>query len=602
MLPLDVDPNGIGPSQPAAVNHPAGTVLQPGRGTGRLRLRLADAADREAIFRIRHQIYAVELGQHTANPRQMLTDALDAFNTYIVAVSEGQVAGFVSITPPNKGSYSIDKYLSRTELPFTVDDRLYEIRLLTVLPGFRSSILAVALMYAASRWAESHGASTIITIGRKELVGMYRRAGFNGTGIMIHSGAVTFELMRAGLDDFHRAYAEHRGVVERIEKEVLWELGISFRTPSPCFHGGAFFEAVGEEFDDLERLKTIINADVLDAWFPPSPRVLKALGDHLPSLLRTSPPTGCDGMARAIARARGVDPNCILPGAGSSDLIFLALRHWLSPTSRVLLLDPTYGEYSHVLEKVIGCRVERLRLRSDADYQVDIEELTDKIKQPVDLVVLVNPNSPTGRHIRRERLETGLEQAAPTTRIWIDETYVEYAGPGQSLESFAARSHNTVVCKSMSKVYGLSGVRAAYLCAGPHQLEALRAITPPWAVSLPAQVAAVEALADPEYYAAKYRETHENRTQLAALLAPLGWEVVPSTTNFLLCHLPLSGPDAETLSAQCRSKGLFLRDARNMGTDMGRHCLRIAVKEPETNRKMAAIIKAVVAATEREGR
>src|SRR6266576_385362 len=74
-----------------------------------------------------------------------------------------------------------------------------------------------------------------------------------------------------------------------------------------------------------------------------------------------------------------------------------------------------------------------------------------------------------------------------------------YALDGE--DTVNVRSENVIVCKSMSKVYALSGARVAYLCAGPHQLEELRALTPPWVVSLPAQVAAVRALNDPAYYA-----------------------------------------------------------------------------------------------------
>src|SRR5439155_18190815 len=129
-------------------------------------------------------------------------------------------------------------------------------------------------------------------------------------------------------------------------------------------------------------------------------------------------------------------------------------------------------------------------------------------------VVIVNPNSPTGRHMSGKNLEAALRETPSQTRIWIDETYVEYAGENESLEQFAAISENVIVCKSMSKVYALSGARAAYLCAGPHQLEALRAITPPWVISLPAQVAAVRALRDPGYYAVRYAETAALRDDL----------------------------------------------------------------------------------------
>src|SRR6185295_12031337 len=151
------------------------------------------------------------------------------------------------------------------------------------------------------------------------------------------------------------------------------DLNGSHRSGSiPCYHGGAFFEAIGDEFDSLERRHQIIAADVLDAWFPPSPKVLAALQEDLPWLLRTSPPTHCEGMARVIARTRGVAPENILPAGGSSDAIFLAFRQWLTPSSRVLILDPTYGEYAHVLEKVIGCQVDRMVLWRAHNYRVDL--------------------------------------------------------------------------------------------------------------------------------------------------------------------------------------------------------------------------------------
>ena len=180
--------------------------------------------------------------------------------------------------------------------------------------------------------------------------------------------------------------------------------------------------------------------------------------------------------------------------------------------------------------------------------------------------------------------------------MWIDETYVEYAGLNESLEQFASASPNVVVCKSMSKVYALSGVRAAYLCGPPHILDELRAITPPWAVSLPAQVAAVAALQNANYYVARYDETHRLREGLAAALGAFdGWQIVPGVANFLLCHLPEDGPDAASLVKQCRERGLFLRDASAMGSNLGTHTVRIAVKDTETNDRILNILSAVLA-------
>ena len=556
----------------------------------RLVVRMADDRDRETIYQMRHEVYARELGQYSPNATGRLTDALDAFNHFIVITDGNRIVGFVSITPPSSPGFSIDKYFKRAELPFAVDDKLYEVRLLTVPQPARRSLLALALMYAAFRWVEARGGTRIMAIGRREIRSMHVRVGLKPTGQDVTCGAVTYGLLQATMQDVRNSLGGIRKMLDRIETEMSWEIGVAYHTPSPCYHGGKFFEAVGDEFQTLERLDTIIAADVLDAWFPPSPKVVAALEKNLAQLLRTSPPTGCEGLVRTIARVRGVGAENILPGAGSSDLIFLALRHWLTAASRVLILDPTYGEYAHVLERVIRCPVNRLPLARGEYYRVDLSRLRQAMAGGYDLVILVNPNSPTGQHVPRAELEAVLKCVSPATRVWVDETYVDYAGPGQSLEPFAARSENVIVCKSLSKVCALSGARVAYLCASPQQLESLRPLNPPWAVSLPAQVAAVNALADADYYAAKHAETHALRRQLIAALQPLNWEIIPGVTNFVLCHLPENGPDADTLIARCRESGLFLRNVATMGTCLGNRAVRLAVKDAETNRRMVKII------------
>jgi histidinol-phosphate/aromatic aminotransferase/cobyric acid decarboxylase-like protein/GNAT superfamily N-acetyltransferase len=570
--------------------------LETGSKTARIRLALADAKDRERIYEIRHQVYGLELGQHSANGEGRLRDALDNSNVYLVAKLDTEIGGFISITPPTGPSYSIDKYFPRASLPFTFSDKLYEIRLLTVLRKHRGRDLATLLMYAAFRWVESHGGRQIMAIGRREILDLYLRTGLEQAGLSTRCGAVTYDLLHASTDAIRaRAEGALGELVDRLETGTDWRLCFPFRRPAACFHGGAFFKAIGEKFDSLEKTRTVINADVLDAWFPPSPRVLTALTDHLPWLLRTSPPTACEGLIHAIAEARGIAPENVLPGGGSSDLIFRAFRQWLAPASRVLMLDPTYGEYGHVLERVIGCSVDRFTLRREDRYEPDLNRLEEALGNDYDLVVLVNPNSPTGRHIAREKLQSVLSRAPAQTRIWVDETYSEYAGAGESLEHFAARTESVIVCKSMSKVYALSGARVAYLCAAPHQLEQLRAITPPWVVSLPAQVAGVNALQDLEYYTIRYRQTAALRAELDNGLQQLGWEVLPGVANFLLCHLPENGPDAATIVHRCREHGLFLRDAALMGSQLGTHTVRVAVKDPGTNGKIVTILEEVIA-------
>jgi len=589
-------------------------------------VRLATETDREQIYRLRHDVYAHELGQHAANPAGRLTDALDAANIYLVAAIDEIVAGFVSITPPGCGGFSVDKYLRREAFPALQGAKLHELRLLTVTNRFRRREAAGLLMYAALRWVEVQGGERVVAIGRREVLDLYLHVGFERLGCEIQSGAVTYELITATTDQFRARLNDFAPLLSRLERTTDWQFDFPFRKPIACFHGGAFFDAIGPEFDHLERRNQIINADVLDAWFPPSPKVIAALTEDLPWLLRTSPPTNGEGLARVIARTRGFPVACALPGAGSSDLIFLAFRHWLKPASRVLILDPTYGEYAHVLEKVVGCRVDRLTLARKDNYQVDLGQLQSMAQHGYDLIALVNPNSPTGQHVPRAYMEMLLRTIPSATRVWIDETYVEFAdhpltpslspsdgervavrsgeGPQEissaqagalpsreSLERFAAASTNVIVCKSMSKVYALSGARAAYLCGPEPIIAELRGLTPPWAVGLPAQVAGVAALQDPDYYAARYAETHRWRAALAEELSQFdGWEVLPGIANFLLCHLPETGPTAAAIVAQCRTQGLFLRDVGAMGRNFGNHALRIAVKDAATNQRMVEIL------------
>src|SRR5882672_7519662 len=177
----------IAPPQPATFTRIS--------NSGRIALSVASELDRETIYRLRHEVYAQELGQHNVNAAARLRDVLDDANIYLVAKIAGQIAGFISITPPGPAGYSIDKYARREALPFSFDDRLYEIRLLTVPRPHRGRDLATLLMYAAFRWVEAHGGTRVVAIGRREVVDMYLRSGLKPVGVTVQSGAVTYDLL-----------------------------------------------------------------------------------------------------------------------------------------------------------------------------------------------------------------------------------------------------------------------------------------------------------------------------------------------------------------------------------------------------------------------
>lgn len=566
----------------------AGSFVEPaGRN---LQVRKATTTDRDWIHDLRHRVFAEELGQHSSNRSGRLRDNLDGHNVYLVVASGEDRAGFISVTPPWVGRYSLDKYVTRTDFPLLDDEPVFEVRILTVEPRWRHSGVAMLLMYAAMRWVTSRGGRTIVAMCREDLIEMYRAVGFAPAGHTIRSGAVKFEVMTASI---RRATALASGsyaeVVDRWRTEVDWQLDVALSTgPDGCEHGGASFAAIGPDFRTLDQRPEIIAADVLDAWFPPAPGVAAALRRDTDWLTRTSPPTDAGGLLTEIAIARDLPADALAVGAGSSDLIFRTFTSWLTPRSRVLLVDPSYGEYAHVTERVIGCEVDRLRIRRDDGWRIDPARLAQAVSaHEYDLVVLVNPNNPTGRHLPAAQLQAIIGDAPAGTRWWIDEAYIGYVDFAESLADLAACDTRVVVCTSLSKMYALSGMRAAFLVAAPAVAADMRLRTPPWQVSLPAQVAAVTALRDPTYYRSCWECTHDLRHALAASLGLLDGVVVEeAVANFVTLTLPVHGPSSAEFVAECRQHGVFLRDLSPMSPEYEGRTVRIAVRDTAENERI----------------
>ncbi|MFJ2261354.1 aminotransferase class I/II-fold pyridoxal phosphate-dependent enzyme [Streptomyces sp. NPDC087844] len=569
-------------------------------GCAPLQLRTATPDDLEWIFEARHRVYAQELGQHAVDPTGRLSDGLDGDNVYLVAARGPDRMGFVSVTPPWLGRYALDKYLTRDELPVLNDDDLFEVRILTVEPRWRATAAAPLLMHAALRWIAARGGRKVVAMGRTDLLDMYLAVGLRRAGRTVRSGAVTFEVLTGRVTELtQRAMSRYGTTLERLRSEVDWRLDMAFAPrPDGCEHGGASFTAIGTDFRTLHRRRQVVAADVLDAWFPPAPGVRAVLAEDPAWMARTSPPTGAEGLLSEISAARALPTETLALGAGSSDLIFRAFGHWLTPESRVLLTDPCYGEYAHVTERVIGCRVDRFRLRREENWRIDPGRLSAAVESGrYDLVVIVNPNNPTGRHVRAAELRSLVAAAPSRTRWWVDEAYLGYAGPSESLAGLAATSERVVVCTSLSKMYALSGMRAAYLVAEPDVAARLRRRTPPWPVSLPAQLAAVAALRDPAYYEDRWSRTHVLRSELAAALAELDpeVEVEEAVANFLTLTLPPGGPSAARLVTECRRHDVYLRDLSPLSPLYQGRAVRIAVKDTAENARIVAACRAALA-------
>lgn len=357
-----------------------------------------------------------------------------------------------------------------------------------------------------------------------------------------------------------------------------------------AYHGGDFFQAIGEDFLTLENSEHVINADVLDAWFDPSPKILEKIKNHLPFILRTSPPNYSEGLIKTISEVRGVPKENILTGGGSSDLIFTFFPKTVAKDDKVLILDPMYGEYQHILENVIGANVIRFALKKEENFTINIDLLIESIN--IDLpkmIVMVNPNSPTGQYLSKKEVLRILKAVPQNILFVVDETYIDYVNKDHSLEKEVVNFKNLIIIKSMSKIYALSGARVAYMVARREITEEIGNFIPPWSVSLVGQVAGVEALKDEKYYLDKYKETSRLREKMIDDLSKIkSIKIYPSVANFFLIELLNKEATSEEIVATLLRQNIYIRNTESMSTQFGGKFIRIAVKSKESNRKVVS--------------
>lgn len=360
-----------------------------------------------------------------------------------------------------------------------------------------------------------------------------------------------------------------------------------------AYHGGAFFEAIGEDFSTLEKSKTVISADVLDAWFDPSPKVIKKINKYLNFAIRTSPPTQCNGLIKAISKSRGINKRNIIVNGGSSDIMFSIIPKLAKKNSKALILDPMYGEYAHIFENVSKSKLIRHKLSKNNNFVVDFENLKkDILENKPKIVVLVNPNSPTGKFCASKKILNLIDTTSKEVLFLVDETYIEYVGKQNSLEKEASKRDNLIIIKSMSKAYALSGARVAYMVANKKRIEQLSCFIPPWSVSLLGQIAGVEALKDEKYYKNKYNETHDLLKIFINELSEIkGIKIYDSVANFFLIELINKKFSAKKIVENLKKENIYLRNCDSMSQQFDDNFIRIAIKDKKTNHTIAAALK-----------
>ena len=539
----------------------------------------------DQISALRHEVYASELQQYQVNSEQQLEDPGHHF---IACMVGGKLAGYISLNPPNTQPFRVSKYFSQETLDETLyskcGERLsstYEVRALTVSPESRGKQISAQLMAYALKFVLQVEGTDIVAMGHANVVELYKKIGMT---VFEQHGIQYGETL------YYPMYLDPQ-IARTMNAEKISEFE---EDEDVCYHGGKSWDTSKFDFGIRD---TLVVADVLDSPFPPCPEALHVLREQLERCCQESPPTQCEELIETIAETRGVQSKHVAVSSGSSSLMFSFLPQLLTSTSKVLVLSPMYGEYSHILTHVIGCEMTNFVLHKENGFEIDADELIRQARQH-DAVILVNPNSPTGVYCSKmskivHQIQDESNSPTRCKMIWVDETYIDYIPEAQSLESLVDTNPSLIVCKSMSKCYALSGLRVAY--AVSQKVTELRRFIPPWAVSLPGQLAAVAALKNPTYYNEQYEIIHQQRTVLSDKLREQNFTVLPGVANFILTFLPEETQHtSSTFIEACKEKGVFIRDAQNMGVTLGNNSVRFAIRSSGENERIIECVKEVL--------
>ena len=315
--------------------------------------------------------------------------------------------------------------------------------------------------------------------------------------------------------------------------------------------------------------------------------VERAVIASLPLLFQYPDPY-CRELVGAIARHEGVREDTVLCGNGAAELIF-ALCSALKP-KKALLPVPSFSEYRSALSAG-ECRVEYYPLGQEDDFALTEAFLPVLEAFDGQLLMLCNPNNPTGQVIPPGLL--GKIAALCREKqifLFVDECFLDLTqgGDGLSLKGMLGEFPDLLLLKAFTKSYGMAGLRLGYcLCADPALLTRMGRATQAWNVSIPAQMAGIAALGQREFLDRARAIIHAQRPLLAVGLKALGLTVIPSRTNFLLFFSP------RALGEPLLERGLQIRDCANYpGLEPGWY--RTAVRLPEQNRRLLDAIKEIL--------
>lgn len=358
-------------------------------------------------------------------------------------------------------------------------------------------------------------------------------------------------------------------------------------------HGGQVFAVArfhGVPLENILDFSANINP------LGPSPWALRRIRRDLP-LIRFYPDTENRELRDLLANEVSIEGDCILFGNGATPLLHLIPRV-LKPRVAVLL-EPCFSEYSSALERE-SCQIHRLILNPEEGFHLQPEQLFDSLRRTrPDILILGNPNNPTGKLIPRPLLSE-LIDVCSKRRIYLvlDESFLDFTEhPSCACE--APKNPRLVVVRSLTKFWALPGLRIGYLVAHRSLVTKLSAGYEPWPVNILASAAAAESLRDLHYREQTLKVIRRERHFLMDQLSTLAWlEPVPSEANFLLVRITTPGINSTILCERFARRNILIRDGTGF-PGLGRRYFRVAIRRHSENQRLIEELRAISNGTAR---
>ena len=316
-----------------------------------------------------------------------------------------------------------------------------------------------------------------------------------------------------------------------------------------------------------------------EAPLPPSLAAVQAANDAMASA-HLYPDLEGEALTAAIAHQLALAPDQVAVGPGSLALLERLLLAYTGPGDEVIHAWRSYEAYP-ILIAIAGASSVAVPL--DPHHTHDVDALLQAVTERTRVVIICNPNNPTGTVVAPAELERLITSLPPSVLIVIDEAYLEFDTDAPATLQLMENHPNVVLLRTFSKAYALAGLRAGYLLAAKSIVITLCRVALPFGVNRVAQAAAIAALEDSKHLRAVVQEVEASKTRLTASLSE-HLEVPESRANFL--WLPV-GPEAEQLARTCAANGASVRAFAGEG-------VRVTVGRREVETIVTDAVRAVV--------